>query len=669
MKKYLSNISAFVILFLLTFLVSEFLFPATAFAQTTPPEPGFFSRLGSWFTGAWEGIASVAVDILLAPLGWVAILLLQLTNLFLFLAGQVLDMVIQFTVIDMRQRIEEATAINTAWTTMRDLANMTFIFILLYAAIQTILGIGTNTKKLIVNVVIVAILINFSLFFTKIVIDASNILAVFFYDAVATQDGISDRMLDELELKSLMNTGDIGLLDGKKMIIVGFFGSILVMIAAFIFFAAAMMFVVRFVILLLVLIFSPIAFASFALPSLRESIGKKWWNALIAQAFFAPIYLMITWIVITVSDSLFQPTNTTFAQVFVGVPNGPPIENQPVTAGNLTILMNFLIIGALLITSLIAAKSFANKAGSGASSLNKWALGAAGAATFGLAARAGRGVVGSRAAATLRNEELLKREARGDISARLQLATARKFSKSSFDIRGTKLGEQLGGGKVKTGGFAQEQKERAKDYEKYKPGPAVISAAKAREDMAKENLEKTRGLARQEAEKKVGKPTSLVEAEKQLKEAQDALAKPVDINTDPGERSRNETLVKTLQNQIKVEKEKYESSINQAVEVATQAERDAYKQAIDERDEIKNRMENIARRMEKKGLANFVTTLATGAGGKARADAVRAAAKGKSKKEKFAEAAEEYAKEQGIVAEKEEKPETPPESEGGSKTA
>ena len=38
MKKYLSNISAFVILFLLTFLVSEFLFPATAFAQTTPPE-------------------------------------------------------------------------------------------------------------------------------------------------------------------------------------------------------------------------------------------------------------------------------------------------------------------------------------------------------------------------------------------------------------------------------------------------------------------------------------------------------------------------------------------------------------------------------------------------------------------------------------------------------
>src|SRR3989338_4329537 len=68
--------------------------------------------------------------------------------------------------------------ISSAWVVVRDLANIFFKLILLYIAIKVILGMaGHGVKQMIVQVVIAALLINFSMFFTKIVIDSSNILA------------------------------------------------------------------------------------------------------------------------------------------------------------------------------------------------------------------------------------------------------------------------------------------------------------------------------------------------------------------------------------------------------------------------------------------------------------------------------------------------------------
>ena len=66
--------------------------------------------------------------------------------------------------------------ITEGWKILRDIANLSFIFILLYVAIRTIFGDG-GAKKTIITVVIMALLLNFSLFFCRVIIDASNILA------------------------------------------------------------------------------------------------------------------------------------------------------------------------------------------------------------------------------------------------------------------------------------------------------------------------------------------------------------------------------------------------------------------------------------------------------------------------------------------------------------
>ncbi|TSC77984.1 MAG: Uncharacterized protein G01um101424_118 [Parcubacteria group bacterium Gr01-1014_24] len=75
-----------------------------------------------------------------------------------------------------------------AWAVVRDLSNIFFILILLYIGIKIILGLGgSEVKKMIAQIIIMALLINFSMFFTKIVIDASNILALIFYNKIDTE--------------------------------------------------------------------------------------------------------------------------------------------------------------------------------------------------------------------------------------------------------------------------------------------------------------------------------------------------------------------------------------------------------------------------------------------------------------------------------------------------
>ena len=70
------------------------------------------------------------------------------------------------------------------WGIVRDFVNMFFIFVLLYVAFSTILGThGFKTKETIINVVIIGLLVNFSLFATQIIIDSSNILARVFYNS------------------------------------------------------------------------------------------------------------------------------------------------------------------------------------------------------------------------------------------------------------------------------------------------------------------------------------------------------------------------------------------------------------------------------------------------------------------------------------------------------
>ncbi|KKT78851.1 MAG: hypothetical protein UW76_C0046G0006 [Parcubacteria group bacterium GW2011_GWF2_44_8b] len=516
-KRYSSHISALLLTLVFVFVMSGFIFPQTAHAQPVV-EASIVNPLT--IANVIQRVWNFGTNALLLPVSWLSILILQLATLLTGLAGMILNYVVKFTIVDMAKNLKDIGAIDIAWKAIRDVANMGFIFVLLYAAIQTILGIGSNTQKLIVNIVVVAILINFSLFFTKVVIDSSNVLSTFFYDAIAPgsltdtslNTGLSSQLMRPLKLTSLWNNKDIEVLDSKKTITIGVMGTIVSLIAAFVFFAVAIMFVIRFVVLIFVLILSPLAFIGYILPQLKK-YKDDWIEALLGQAFFAPIYFMLTWIVIIISTGILESPagrimeSGAFATAFGGAV-GADGNALPPPLSSIAILMNFIIMIVFLIASLIIAKQWANRAGHGVPGLTKWATGLAGGATLGMAGRIGRGTIGRAGAAGGESEWLKKKADSGSMAARLALATGRKTGSASFDVRGMKASNILEAGQAQKGGFIELKKKQAEREEKFAASlaPSAETEAKIKDEYKKasgayENAKKAWGNESEEARK------------------------------------------------------------------------------------------------------------------------------------------------------------------------
>ena len=302
-----------------------------------------------------------------------------------------------------------------AWAVVRDFSNIFFILVLLYVAIQTILGLGHETKKIIVNVIIMALLINFSMFFTKIVIDSSNILALVFYNKLDEQPikPVSDPKQKRDYEKSTSNpnekdlSGAIyssfspdGLLNGEsleKLKRISFFGQeispekslpfgltlglmfiygSIMLLAAYAFFIAGFSFLGRLLELWVLIIFSPFAFMSWTLPKLSsfEYLGwDSWHKRLIEVSFMAPIFMFFMYLIFKILKA-FAINGTGF------------VTNK----GFIAYILSFIFPAAIAIILLLKAVKFAKKGGGVlgefASGLGKIIMGlAVGTATGGTA--------------------------------------------------------------------------------------------------------------------------------------------------------------------------------------------------------------------------------------------------------------------------------------------
>ena len=294
----------------------------------------------------------------------------------------------------------------SAWATVRDFSNIFFIIVLLYLAIETILGFSHEAKKIIVRVIIMALLINFSMFFTKILIDTSNVLALVFYNKIKVQSPNSGSWKDvaggltnsfnpttKLNADFFKSAADItvpgkpptgsGVSVGTLIGITVIAGAIM-LFAAYALFVSALSFLGRLVELFILIIFSPFAFMSWSVPFLSgtEYIGwDSWFKRLFSVSFMAPIFMFFLYFIFLLLDK----------PMFSGIGEG---------SNDLMLKLLGMIIPALVVlVLLLKATSFAKK-GSGA--LGEVAISgaklAAGLAVGGIAlggAAALRGTVGS----------------------------------------------------------------------------------------------------------------------------------------------------------------------------------------------------------------------------------------------------------------------------------
>ncbi|MBI2020994.1 hypothetical protein HYS99_00585 [Candidatus Giovannonibacteria bacterium] len=130
------------------------------------------TNLQSGFKSLGSDIASASVYI--AVIYVVLFVILQVLLWFFDAASQLINAAFAFAT---RPEWYNNEAVTAAWTIIRNFANIWFIFLLLFVAIATILRVQRyQAKEMVLWIIIMAILINFSLPITKIIIDVSNIL-------------------------------------------------------------------------------------------------------------------------------------------------------------------------------------------------------------------------------------------------------------------------------------------------------------------------------------------------------------------------------------------------------------------------------------------------------------------------------------------------------------
>ena len=323
------------------------------------------------------------------------------------LASDIFNVSIQFSLTGKAFDPDENVMIKDGWTMVRDLLNLVFIFILLYAAISTILQYGNmDIKKILPSLIIAALLINFSMLITKMVIDASHIFAWEFYNQIdVTKGGTvanmkgSAEVYGDFEKKNLSNvflagfnpqrllieaematttTNENGNEDEAhspwkqvaakaiengegfmstlwRMAIIIWLEIALAIFSVFILLAGAIMFVARIVILWAVMIFSPIAFLEMILPSMKQ-YSEMWWKYLIGQSFFAPAFLFMFMLATKFInsgfvDKLLHLTKDNDSKIVTGL-----------SMGEITLMFfNFLIVGGIMSLCLVVARQLGGK--------------------------------------------------------------------------------------------------------------------------------------------------------------------------------------------------------------------------------------------------------------------------------------------------------------------
>lgn len=345
----------------------------------------------TWFTYC---IVKLIYELVFAFTSWLASWAARILDFFIFYSLQASSYKVQF--------------VDSGWSLVRDLGNLFFIIALLYIAGKTVLGMNaSNNKKVVTMVVVMALLINFSLFISQVVIDSSNILARVFYAAIENKDAngtnkniagdggeksISLGLVEQFNPQKLFTESGVSIKDN----IGTFFTLLIVSIAMMIymsitFLSIAFVFVSRVASLWILMIFSPLAFASLTMPGVKiPKFGwDQWQKELFEVSFLAPIFVFFLYLIISFGDIL--------KIVVYGTSNTDLVINT-LSVNNLTTYMAVLVPMMVLFVLLGKAKSIALDMSGDVGKTMTSALG--GLTTFGLGlatggvAALGRGTIG-----------------------------------------------------------------------------------------------------------------------------------------------------------------------------------------------------------------------------------------------------------------------------------
>lgn len=444
-------------------------------AATVLDAPGIQCGFISEESSVMGCVAQFMYYIVYVPSNWIA-----------GLTGILLDFGLGFTLDSDSYQNTEGSFVTQGWQIVRDLANIAFIFVLLVVAISQILGIaGWGAKQMLAKIIIAALLINFSLFFSKVIVDTGNLLGLAFYNSISVENnqqlsgykdisvGIADKfqpqklfgigLFDSLNSAGLSNpigtsgSDAVGSESTLKDNELASFFTLITLLAAGVnivmigvFFTVGILMIARVIGIWIAMILSPLAFVSYAIPGGTKwgKIGfDNWIKELVKLAIMAPMFLFFLYLIISFVNA--DPVKAAFQA-------NPQADNLLLKI--MVIAVPFILIMVLLRYAKKLTKDFSGEIGEATLKFVKTVgavtAGVVGGAALGGAAVAGRAVIGK--AASNLGSGSFKNMANSDskltraLGRRLQ-GVADKTSKASFDARQTGLGKKISGNLEKTG--------------------------------------------------------------------------------------------------------------------------------------------------------------------------------------------------------------------------
>lgn len=318
-----------------------------------------------------RGIAVGSSAIIVSAAGWI-----------LEVAGLLFNACLEFTTIGFDSQIYARVqgGIESVWTAFRDIANIIIIGMFTFIALTMILGIEKfNARQMVAKILLIAVLINFSLLFTRIIIASSNYVATQFYKAAqfnaegaqtATagqanaydkfSTGISGKFGQLLGVAGVFDTGDAlwkvaeSSDNGWTALLMGLLTALIFLAVALVFLYTAFLLIARAILFIFLLITSSLAFASYLIPG--GGFGgygwDAWWSSLLKNAAFGPLLLLFIWATLQVGAGI-KATNGTLGGLLA----------DPSKGGSINALFSYLLILGMLYVSVKVASSFAHKIG------------------------------------------------------------------------------------------------------------------------------------------------------------------------------------------------------------------------------------------------------------------------------------------------------------------
>lgn len=393
--------------------------------------------------------------------------------------GTIFDFFLGYSLDDASFRAEFAVK---GWQLVRDISNIFFIIILVYTGLMTVFSGKSNMKQVLPNLILNALLINFSLFGTRVVIDISNITARVFYNSVNVCKGecekdsdgkitnfltgpagyksLSTKIMSSFNPQTIFNAqvlaggAQVGGAQGTTskrdpvsdhagyFIIVTVLASLLLFGIAMMFWKVAFMFLGRVVGLYVAMIFAPFAVLTRGnmplVGNIKDLSWDSWLKDLTNYALLAPIFVFFLYII-------YSFLNSGFLKINFG-----DLNNADFFITIVSVAVPMLMVYLMIDQGVKIAKKYAGVIGEKFQEYGQKAAGFVGGAALGVAtggaALAGRNILGRAGSRIAESQTLQNAASSGRWYSRLADRTMRVgtgMSTSTYDARNTSAGRRL----------------------------------------------------------------------------------------------------------------------------------------------------------------------------------------------------------------------------------